>query len=194
MANTQIILMQRVENLGQMGDIVSVKPGYARNYLLPAGKAMRATKSNIAYFETQKKLLETENLKKRSEAEAVASKMGNFSVVILRQASEGGQLYGSVTTRDIAEGAAKAGVSIDRTQIYLNQSFKTLGLFKVDVYLHPEVKVAITINVARTEEEAKVQAETGKAAVKKAEEPVAPVAEVVSETPAPASDDSSAAA
>lgn len=193
MANTQIILMQRVENLGQMGDIVSVKPGYARNYLLPAGKAMRATKSNIAYFETQKKLLETENLKKRSEAEAVASKMGNFSVVILRQASEGGQLYGSVTTRDIAEGAAKAGVSIDRTQIYLNQSFKTLGLFKVDVYLHPEVKVAITINVARTEEEAKVQAETGKAAVK-AEEPVAPVAEVVSETPAPASDDSSAAA
>jgi len=193
MANTQIILMQRVENLGQMGDIVSVKPGYARNYLLPAGKAMRATKSNIAYFETQKKLLETENLKKRSEAEAVASKMGNFSVVILRQASEGGQLYGSVTTRDIAEGAAKAGVSIDRSQIYLNQSFKTLGLFKVDVYLHPEVKVAITINVARTEEEAKVQAETGKAAVK-AEEPVAPVAEAVSETPAPASDDSSAAA
>lgn len=192
MANTQIILMQRVENLGQMGDIVSVKPGYARNYLLPAGKAMRATKSNIAYFETQKKLLETENLKKRSEAEAVASKMGNFSVVILRQASEGGQLYGSVTTRDIAEGAAKAGVSIDRTQIYLNQSFKTLGLFKVDVYLHPEVKVAITINVARTEEEAKVQAETGKAAVKKAEELAA--AEVVSETPAPASDDSSAAA
>lgn len=192
MANTQIILMQRVENLGQMGDIVSVKPGYARNYLLPAGKAMRATKSNIAYFETQKKLLETENLKKRSEAEAVASKMGNFSVVILRQASEGGQLYGSVTTRDIAEGAAKAGVSIDRTQIYLNQSFKTLGLFKVDVYLHPEVKVAITINVARTEEEAKVQAETGKAAVKKAEELAA--AEVVSETPAPASDDSSAVA
>jgi large subunit ribosomal protein L9 len=193
MANTQIILMQRVENLGQMGDIVSVKPGYARNYLLPAGKAMRATKSNIAYFETQKKLLETENLKKRSEAEAVASKMGNFSVVILRQASEGGQLYGSVTTRDIAEGAAKAGVSIDRTQIYLNQSFKTLGLFKVDVYLHPEVKIAITINVARTEEEAKVQAETGKAAVKKAEE-LAAAAEVVSETPAPASDDSSAAA
>ncbi len=192
MANTQIILMQRVENLGQMGDIVSVKPGYARNYLLPAGKAMRATKSNIAYFETQKKLLETENLKKRSEAEAVVSKMGNFSVVILRQASEGGQLYGSVTTRDIAEGAAKAGVSIDRSQIYLNQSFKTLGLFKVDVYLHPEVKVAITINVARTEEEAKVQAETGKAAVKKAEEPVAEAAPAAEQPSAP-SDESAAA-
>lgn len=163
MANTQVILLERVENLGQMGDVVAVKPGFARNYLLPQNKALRASKANVAYFEGQKKQLEATNLAKKAEAEKLAAKLKDLSVVIIRQAAEGGQLYGSVTTRDIAEAAATAGVTLDRSQVRLNQAFKTLGLFTVDVFLHPEVKLAATVNIARSEEEAKVQKKLGKA-------------------------------
>ena len=163
MAATQLILLERVENLGQMGEIVSVKPGYARNFLLPQRKALRASKANVAYYEAQKKHLEAANIQKRGEAEKLAAKLGDFSVVILRQASEGGQLYGSVSTRDIAEAAMAAGVTIARDQVRLNQAYKTLGLFKVDVFLHAEVKIVLTVNIARTEEEAKIQAKTGRA-------------------------------
>lgn len=165
MAQTQLILLERVENLGQMGDVVAVKPGYARNFLLPTRKAMRASKSNIAYFEAQKKQLEADNLKRKSEAEKVAAKMGDFAVVILRQAAEGGQLYGSVSARDIADAAHTAGVTFDRSQVRVNHAFKTLGLFTVDVFLHPEVKVPVVVNIARSEEEAKVQKKLGRAIV-----------------------------
>ena len=169
MANTQVILLQRVENLGQMGEIVSVKPGFARNYLLPQQKALRANKSNIAYFEGQKKQLEAANLVKKGEAEKLSTKIGNFSVIIIRQAAEGGQLYGSVSTRDIADAMKAAGVTVDRSQISLNLAFKTIGLFTVPVYLHPEVKITVGVNIARSEEEAKIQAKTGQAASKAAE-------------------------
>lgn len=165
MAQTQLILLQRVENLGQMGDVVTVKPGYARNFLLPMKKALRASKSNIAYFEASKKQLEAENLKHKSEAEKVAAKMGDFVVTILRQAAEGGQLYGSVSARDIADAAAANGVKFDRSQVRINQAFKTLGLFAIDVFLHSEVKVTVTINIARSEEEAKLQKKLGRAVV-----------------------------
>lgn len=177
MANTSVILLQRVENLGQMGDVVTVKPGYARNFLLPQKKALRATKDNVAYFEGQKKQLEAVNLKLKAEAEKVAAKAKYLFVNIIRQAAEGGQLYGSVSTRDIAEAVTSAGFTVDRAQIVINQSFKTIGLFAVDVLFHPEVKVVATINIARSEEEAKVQKKTGKAMVAgREEEAAAPVA------------------
>lgn len=165
MAQTQVILLERVENLGQMGEIVSVKPGYARNFLLPQSKALRASKANVAYFETQKKQLEANNLAKKGEAEKLAEKLKDFSVVIIRQAAEGGQLYGSVTTRDIADAAKAAGVTMDRSQVRLNMAFKTLGLFAVDVFLHAEVKIPVVVNIARSEEEAKIQKKLGKAVI-----------------------------
>ncbi len=157
----QVILLERVENLGQMGELVTVKPGYARNFLLPQRKALRATKANVAYFEQQKAQLEAANLEKRREAEAVAAKMANVSVTLIRQAAESGQLYGSVTARDIAQAVTEAGYSIDRTQVRLNQTIKTLGLVKAPIVLHPEVSIEATVNVARTEEEAARQLETG---------------------------------
>lgn len=169
MAQTQLILLERVENLGQMGEIVSVKPGYARNFLLPQSKALRASKANVAYFEAQKKQLEANNLAKKAEAEKLAAKLKDFSVVIIRQAAEGGQLYGSVTTRDIAEAATAAGVTLDRSQVRLNMAFKTLGLFNVDVFLHAEVKIPVVVNIARSEEEAKTQKKLGKAVAAGAE-------------------------
>ena len=173
MAQAQIILLERVEHLGQMGDIVSVKPGYARNFLLPQRKALRATKPNLAFFESQKKQLEAVNLKKKAEAEQVASKMKDLSVTIIRQAAEGGHLYGSVNARDVADAIEAAGVTIDRGQVRINQAYKSIGLFPVDVVLHPEVKVVVKLNIARSEEEAKVQLKTGKAAIidHNAEEP-----------------------
>lgn len=174
MAQTSVILLQRVENLGQMGEVVTVRPGYARNYLLPQKKALRATKDNVAYFEGQKKQLEAENLKRKSEAEKVAAKAKDLFINIIRQAAEGGQLYGSVSTRDIADAITAAGFTVDRSQVVINQSFKTLGLFPVDVLLHPEVKIVVTANIARTEEEAKVQKKTGKAMVAGREEEAAP--------------------
>lgn len=163
---TQVILLERVEKLGHMGDVVAVKPGYARNYLLPQKKALRATKDNVAYFETQKKHLQAENDKRRKESEGLSKKVDGIRAVIIRQASEGGQLYGSVAARDIAEAvSAESGLAVTRQMVELNTNFKMLGLFPVTVALHPEVKVVVTINIARSMEEAEVQAKTGRALI-----------------------------
>jgi len=164
--STQVILLERVEKLGNMGDVVAVKPGYARNYLLPEKKALRASKENVAYFETQKKHLESENDKQKAVAEKLAKKIEGTKVSLIRQASESGQLFGSVNSRDIAEGLSEAtGEKIDRAAVKLNQNYKLIGLFPIDVTLHPEVKAEITINIARSVEEAEIQAKTGKALV-----------------------------
>lgn len=161
----EVILLERIEKLGQMGDVVRVKPGYARNFLLPKGKALRASEANVEYFENRKSQLEAENLKRRNEADAVAKRMEGLSVVLVRQAAESGQLYGSVSTRDIAEAISAAGYTVQRGQIDLNRSIKTLGLFDVDVALHPEVKVKVQINIARSQEEAEMQLERGGALI-----------------------------
>jgi large subunit ribosomal protein L9 len=158
----EVILMERIEKLGQMGDVVSVKPGFARNYLLPQKKALRATKSNMARFETQRAQLEAENLTRREEAQRVAKDLEGMTVVLIRQAGESGQLYGSVNSRDVAEAVTAAGVTVERSQIDLGAVIKALGLHKVRVQLHPEVAVTVTANVARSEEEAKVQIESGR--------------------------------
>jgi len=162
---TEIILLERVDSLGQMGDVVKVKSGYARNFLLPQKKALRATKENVAYFEGQKKALEGNNIKKREEAEKLAKKIDGQKVVIIRQAAEAGQLFGSVSSRDIADAITAAGFKVDRSQVLLNQAFKLIGLFPVSVSLHPEVKVQVTLNIARSEEEAVTQQKTGKALI-----------------------------
>lgn len=160
----QVILLERVDNLGSIGDVVNVRPGFARNFLLPQKKALRATKDNIAYFETQKAAIEKVNGEKRKEAEKRAEKLKGLTVNVIRLASEGGQLFGSVASRDIADAINASGKEkVERNQVVMNQMFKTLGLFPVTVALHPEVKVTVTINIARTEEEAKIQAKTGKA-------------------------------
>lgn len=161
-----VILLERVESLGNMGEKVRVKPGYARNFLLPQGKALRATAANIAYFETQRAALEKLNSEKRADAEKIAKKLEGLKVSMIRNASEGGQLYGSVTARDIADAINAADkAKVERHMVIVNQNFKSIGLFDVPVVLHPEVKVNVTINIARSEEEAKVQAKTGKAVV-----------------------------
>lgn len=165
----QVILLERVENLGQMGDVVNVKPGFARNFLLPRQKALRATKENVVYFDTQKKILEAESLKKKGEAEKVAKKVDGLKIAIIRQASEAGQLYGSVTARDIADGVVEKGFKIDRTQVTMDRNYKLLGLYPVKVWLHPEVSVEITINIARSAEEAKLQEEKGEALIVKSD-------------------------
>ncbi len=162
---TEIILLERIESLGQMGDVVKVKSGYARNFLLPKKKALRATKENVAFFETQKKALEATNVKKREEAEKLAKKVDGLKVVIIRQAAEAGQLFGSVSSRDIAEAITAAGVKVERNQVQVNQAFKLIGLFPVSVSLHPEVKSTVTLNIARSEEEAATQEKTGKALI-----------------------------
>jgi len=166
----QVILLERVESLGQMGDVVNVKPGYARNFLLPRSKALRATKDNIAYFDTQKKHLEADNLKRRAEAEKVGKKVDGIKVAIIRQASEAGQLYGSVSARDIADAVVEAGFKVDRSQVRMDRSYKLLGLYPVKVNLHPEVTVKVTINIARSVEEAKIQEEKGEALISKTAE------------------------
>ena len=153
-----VILLERVEKLGQMGQVVKVRPGFARNYLLPQKKALRATKENLAYFETQKSQLEAQNLARRGDAEQVAKKLDGIAVLVIRQAGESGQLYGSVTARDIAEAVTKAGFTIARGQVVLDKAIKTLGLYKQRVILHPEVSVSITVNVAQSAEEAEMQA------------------------------------
>lgn len=158
----EVILMQRIEKLGQMGDVVSVKPGFARNYLLPQKKAMRATKENLARFEKQRAQLEAENLKRREEAERVAKDLEGMTVTLIRQAGESGQLYGSVTSRDVSEAVTANGVTVARGQIDLGAVIKMLGLHKVRVQLHPEVAVTVTANVARSEDEAKLQLESGR--------------------------------
>ena len=156
-----LILLERVPKLGQMGDVVKVKPGFARNYLLPQKKALRATKDNIAYFESQRKVLEAQNLERRQEAEKVGGKMGDLKVVLIRQASEALQLYGSVTSRDIADGAGAAGVKIERSQVELDKPIKSLGAHKIKVHLHPEVAIEITVIVARSPDEADFLAKGG---------------------------------
>tara|TARA_B100002003_G_scaffold55004_1_gene50509 strand:- start:2884 stop:3489 length:606 start_codon:yes stop_codon:yes gene_type:complete len=157
----EVVLLERVEKLGQMGDVVSVKPGYGRNFLLPQGKALRATKANLAQFEAQRAQLEARNLELKKEAEAVAAKLDGQSFVIIRSASEMGALYGSVTTRDVADAATENGFTVDRRQVNLDKPVKELGLHDIRVILHPEVSATVTINVARSNEEAELQA-TGK--------------------------------
>ncbi|MEP0070173.1 50S ribosomal protein L9 [Pyruvatibacter sp.] len=153
-----VILLERVEKLGQMGDVVDVKPGYARNFLLPRGKALRANKANRQRFENERAQLEARNLELRTEAEAVQVKLDGESVIVIRQASESGQLYGSVATRDIAAGLTEGGFSVERQQVILQRPIKVLGLHDVTVRLHPEVTATVTVNVARTEDEAERQA------------------------------------
>jgi len=156
-----VILLERVPKLGQMGDVVKVKPGFARNFLLPQKKALRATKDNITYFESQRKTLEAQNLERRQEAETVGGKMGDLKVILIRQASEALQLYGSVTSRDIADGAVAAGVKIERSQVELDKPIKSLGAHKIKVHLHPEVTIEITAVVARSPDEAEFLAKGG---------------------------------
>ncbi len=154
----QVILLERVAKLGQMGDVVDVKPGYARNFLLPQGKALSASSANIASFEAQKAQLEARNLETKKEAEALAEKLDGQQFIVIRSASDAGALYGSVTPRDAADAATEAGFTVDKKQIVLVAPIKELGLHAVAVKLHPEVEVDIKMNVARSEEEAELQA------------------------------------
>ena len=158
MAAVELILLQRIEKLGQMGEVVKVKPGYARNFLLPQKKALRANKANLATFEGQRAQLEAQNLKRREEAERLSERMAGLSVVIIRQAGESGSLYGSVSARDISDACTAAGLTINRSQVVLEQPIKSLGLTAVKLVLHPEVSLPITVNVARSVEEAEKQA------------------------------------
>lgn len=158
MAMSEVILLERVPHLGQMGELVSVRPGYARNFLLPQGKAIRATKANKERFEADKAKLEADNKAKRAEAEKKAASLKDFSVVLIRQAGESGNLYGSVSARDIADAVAKKSVAVTRQQVFLDTPIKHLGLSPARVQLHPEVILDITVNVARSEEEADRQA------------------------------------
>jgi large subunit ribosomal protein L9 len=153
-----VILLERVAKLGQMGEVVRVKDGYARNFLLPKGKALRATPANRTKFETMKTQLEARNLELRSEAEIVAHRLNGQSFLVLRQAGESGQLYGSVSTRDLAGILVEAGFFVERGQVELNAPIKTIGLHQIPVALHPEVSIAITVNVSRNAEEAGRQA------------------------------------
>jgi large subunit ribosomal protein L9 len=154
----EVILLERIARLGQMGEVVRVRDGYARNFLLPGGKALRATEANRKQFESQRSHLEARNLERKQEAEAVAAKLEGQSFVVVRQAGETGQLYGSVSTRDLSEVMEAGGFSVGRGQIPLNQPIKTIGLHQLRVVLHPEVEVTVTVNVARSEDEAARQA------------------------------------
>jgi len=154
----QIVLLERIAKLGQMGDVVTVKDGYARNFLLPQGKALRANKANLERFENERQQLETINLERKSEAEKVHDKLNGSTFVVIRQSGDSGQLYGSVTSRDIAETLTQAGVEAKRNQIAIDQPIKVLGLHEVGIVLHPDVDTSVVINVARTEEEAERQA------------------------------------
>jgi len=153
-----VILLERVAKLGQMGEVVKVKDGYARNFLLPQGKALRVNKANIARFEAEKAQLEARNLETRQEADSLAVTLDGQSFVIIRSASDGGALYGSVSTRDVADAATEGGFSVDKRQVVLSAPIKDLGLHAVAVVLHPEVTVTLTLNVARSTEEAEIQA------------------------------------
>jgi large subunit ribosomal protein L9 len=172
----EVILLERISRLGQMGDVVRVRDGYARNFLLAQGKALRATDTNRKQFDSQRTHLEARNLERKQEAEQVATKLDGKSFVVVRQAGETGQLYGSVSTRDLAEAIEAGGFSINRGQIALNTPIKTIGLHSVTVMLHPEVEAKITVNVARSEDEANRQA--------KGEDLTVPSTEVDEETDA----------
>lgn len=154
----QVILLQRIGRLGQMGDVVNVKDGFARNFLLPQKKALRATKENLATFETQRSQLEATNLEHKKEAEGVATKLEGKVFTAIRSAGDTGQLYGSVSTRDISDAITAGGFTVDRRQVVLDRPIKTLGLHEITVALHPEVVVKVSLNVARSEEEAEKQA------------------------------------
>tara|TARA_A100001015_G_C14650680_1_gene579093 strand:+ start:38 stop:685 length:648 start_codon:yes stop_codon:yes gene_type:complete len=160
-----IILLERVEKLGQIGDLVSVKSGFARNYLLPQGKAVFASKENIKLFEERKLQLEGENIAKKNEAQKLADKIKFNEVVVIRAASESGQLYGSVSAKDIAQAVSDAGLSINKNQVILNKSLKTLSYEDVSIKLHPEVEFSVKLNIARSSEEAKEQTKSGKAII-----------------------------
>ena len=166
----EIILLERIESLGQMGDVVTVKTGYARNYLLPQKKALRATEENRREFKDKRVQLEADNLENRTEAEKVGAKLEGTSVTLIRQAGEAGQPYGSVRSHEIADRVKEAGFAIDRRQVQLPYPIKSVGVHEVKIDLHPEVSVAITANVARSEDEASIQAKTGKAVVSRDEE------------------------
>ena len=157
----EVILLERIEKLGQMGDVVNVKTGFARNYLLPQNKALRKTKQNLTRFESQRAQLEADNLTRKNEAENIASKLENMNITVIRAAGETGQLYGSVTSRDIAESVTKAGISVNKNQVILNRALKVLGLEPIRISLHPEVSVEITANIARNKEEAEQQLSQG---------------------------------
>ena len=166
----QVILLERVAKLGQMGDVVTVKDGYARNFLLPQKKALWASEANVKAFEADKAQLEAQNLETKKEAEAMADKLNGQQFVVIRQASDGGNLYGSVTTRDAADAATEAGFTVERRQVLITTPIKELGIHKVAVTLHPEVEAEIELNVARSEEEAELQAQGVNIAEQAAEE------------------------
>jgi large subunit ribosomal protein L9 len=186
----QVILLERVEKLGQMGDEVRVKDGFARNFLLPKKKALRATKANRDYFQAQKTHLEANNLKLKGEAEKVGAKLDGKSFTLIRQAGDRGQLYGSVSPRDVADAMEKAGFKVDRHQVHISVAIKAIGLFTIPVVLHPEVKVNITVNVARSEDEAERQARGEDVLVSKTdqEEAVAAAEEIFEEGAGPAAE------
>jgi large subunit ribosomal protein L9 len=177
----EVILLERIEKLGQMGETVKVKPGFARNYLLPQKKALRATKANQARFEAERVQLEAANLKRREEAEKVAAVMNGHNLLMIRQAGEGGMLYGSVSGRDLAEAIREAGFTIERRQVALDTPIKSLGTYAVRVSLHPEVSVTINVTVARSQEEAERAAKAAEAVQAPAEEAAAEPAEAPAE-------------
>ena len=160
-----IILLERIEKLGQMGELVSVKSGYARNYLLPHGKAVFASQENIKLFEERKAQLEGENITKKNEAQKIAEGLNIKEVVIIRAASESGQLYGSVSAKDISNAVTEAGLSINKNQVILNKALKTLSYENIFIKLHPEVQISLKLNIARSSEEAKEQSKSGKAMI-----------------------------
>jgi large subunit ribosomal protein L9 len=186
----QVILLERVEKLGQMGDEVKVKDGFARNFLLPKKKALRATKANRDYFQTRKADLEAHNLQRRGEAEKIAKKLDGQKFVLIRQAGDRGQLYGSVSPRDVADAMEKAGFKVDRHQVQISVAIKSIGLFTIPVILHPEVKVNVTVNVARSEDEAERQARGEDVLAEKTDAEEAKIAaeELFEEGAAPAED------
>ena len=166
----EIVLLERVEKLGQIGDVVNVKPGYAKNFLLPRGKALRANKQNMAKFEAERSAIEERNADAKKQAEMLSESIGNLSVNLVRAASEMGQLYGSVTARDIAEAISQAGHEVDKRQVIMESAIKNLGLFTLKLTLHAEVTKQIVVNVARSLEEAKTQLESGKAVISNLDE------------------------
>ena len=177
----QIILLERVEKLGQLGDVVTVKPGYARNYLLPTGKALRANKANLEKFEAERADREARNADAKSAAESKAKAMDGLTVALVRAASEMGQLFGSVSSRDIADAVSAAGHELDKRQVNMDKSIKTLGLFPIRVSLHAEVDAIVTVNVARSLEEAETQSKTGHAVVARDDDEDEVEAETVAE-------------
>ena len=166
----EVILLERIEKLGQMGDTVQVKPGFARNYLLPQKKALRNNKDNQARFQAQRAQLEAINLKRREEAEAVGVKLNGLTIIVIRQAGEGGMLYGSVSGRDLADSIKEAGFTIERRQVNLDNPIKSLGAYPIRITLHPEVSVTVNVQVARSQDEAERALKGGQSAAAEVEE------------------------